>query len=174
MATANITTEDDPQQKTNKPQRSSPLKTLTMSISGLKSWSAQPKDGLKDFTLAQLKVAAILAVAHFGNIYEPSYPRNDNHAPSMFWIVNGLLLVATMATWSHKPSSAGRAGGTPRVIILGREQTEEWKGWMQWAFIFYHYYRVYYVYNEIRVFVSAYVWMVSWYWRAGLMSGIFW
>ena len=31
----------------------------------------------------------------------------------------------------------------------------------QWAFIFYHYYRVYYVYNEIRVFVSAYVWMVS-------------
>jgi hypothetical protein len=32
---------------------------------------------------------------------------------------------------------------------------------MQWAFIFYHYYRVYYVYNEIRVFVSAYVWMVS-------------
>ena len=34
---------------------------------------------------------------------------------------------------------------------------------LQWAFIFYHYYRVYYVYNEIRVFVSAYVWMVSWW-----------
>jgi len=32
---------------------------------------------------------------------------------------------------------------------------------MQWAFIFYHYYRVYYVYNEIRVFVSAYVWMTG-------------
>ncbi len=31
---------------------------------------------------------------------------------------------------------------------------------LKWAFIFYHYYRVYYVYNEIRVFVSAYVWMV--------------
>lgn len=45
--------------------------------------------------------------------------------------------------------------------MLGREQTEEWKGWMQWAFIFYHYYRVYYVYNEIRVFVSAYVWMTG-------------
>jgi hypothetical protein len=32
---------------------------------------------------------------------------------------------------------------------------------MQWGFIFYHYYRVYYVYNEIRVFVSAYVWMTG-------------
>ena len=31
---------------------------------------------------------------------------------------------------------------------------------MQYMFIFYHYYRVYGVYNEIRVFVSAYVWMV--------------
>lgn len=33
--------------------------------------------------------------------------------------------------------------------------------WMQWAFIFYHYYRVRSVYNEIRVFVSAYVWMTG-------------
>jgi hypothetical protein len=46
---------------------------------------------------------------------------------------------------------------------LGREQTEEWKGWMQYMFIFYHYYRAYAVYNEIRVFVSAYVWMVRRY-----------
>ena len=30
-------------------------------------------------------------------------------------------------------------------------------------FIFYHYYRAYAVYNEIRVFVSAYVWMVRRY-----------
>ena len=107
-------------------------------------------------------MALILAVAYLGNIWEPSYPRNDNHAPAMFWLVNGILAVATALTWTWKASSAGRSGGsTPRVVILGREQTEEWKGWMQWAFIFYHYYRVYYVYNEIRVFVSAYVWMVS-------------
>lgn len=156
-------TDDDPQHKTIKGQRSAlitPFDIIKMPISGLKSWSSQEKNGLKDFLLAQAKVAAVLAVAHFGNIYEPAYPRNDNHAPSMFWVVNAVLLVLTLATWSHKPST-GRNGGTPRVVILGREQTEEWKGWMQWGFIFYHYYRVYYVYNEIRVFVSAYVWMVS-------------
>ena len=130
-------------------------------LPALKAWSAQEQNGLKDFLKAQLKVAVVLAVAHYGNVYEPAYPRNDNHAPSMFWLVNGLLAIATWWTWSWKASSASRSGGSPRVVILGRDQTEEWKGWMQWAFIFYHYYRVYYVYNEIRVFVSAYVWMVS-------------
>jgi len=130
-------------------------------VSALKAWAVQEKNGLKDFSLAQCKVAVILAVAHFGNIWEPSYPRNDNHAPSMFWLVNAFLAVGTFMTWTWKASSAGRGGGSPRIVMLGREQTEEWKGWMQWAFIFYHYYRVWYVYNEIRVFVSAYVWMTG-------------
>ena len=44
------------------------------------------------------------------------------------------------------------------VQLLSRAQTEEWKGWMQFAFIMYHYYRMYSAYNEIRCFVSAYVW----------------
>ena len=133
-------------------------------------------------------MALVLAIAHFGNKYEPSYPRNDNHAPPVFWLVNAILAIGAYMTWTWNASSAGRSGGSPRVIMLGREQTEEWKGWMQvsrcgcckvltlpgpnmhsiysqWAFIFYHYYRVYYVYNEIRVFVSAYVWMVSYFLR---------
>jgi hypothetical protein len=71
------------------------------------------------------------------------------------------LAIATFFTWKWEASKSSRSGGNPRIVCLGREQTEEWKGWMQWAFIFYHYYRVYYVYNEIRLFVSAYVWMVS-------------
>lgn len=125
-------------------------------MSTLKAWFRQEKNSGKDFIAAQCKVAVILAVAHFGNIYEPSYPRNDNHDPKMFWIVNAILAVFTLATWTRKERPDGS-----RVVILGREQTEEWKGWMQWMFIFYHYYRVYYVYNEIRVFVSAYVWMTG-------------
>jgi len=129
--------------------------------SSIKAWAAQEKNGAKDFIVAQCKVAVVLAVAHVGNKFEPAYPRNDNHNPSMFWFVNAILLVATIFSWTWKPSSAGRGGGSPRVIMLGREQTEEWKGWMQWAFIYYHYYRVFYVYNEIRVFVSAYVWMTG-------------
>lgn len=49
----------------------------------------------------------------------------------MFWLVNAILAVGAFLTWTWKASSAGRSGGSPRVIILGREQTEEWKGWMQ-------------------------------------------
>ena len=126
----------------------------------IKAWAVQEENGLKDFMKAQLKVAVILGIAYAGNIFEPAYPRNDNHSPTMFWIVNAFLAIAAIFTWKWEASKAGRSGGNPRIICLGREQTEEWKGWMQWAFIFYHYYRVYYVYNEIRVFVSAYVWMV--------------
>jgi uncharacterized integral membrane protein len=71
----------------------------------------------------------------------------------MFWAMNGALFVAALVTLKHEPSD--------RITILSRHQTEEWKGWMQWAFILYHYYRAYFAYNEIRVFVSAYVWMTG-------------
>jgi len=130
-------------------------------MQSFKAWAAQDKNGLKDFVLAQLKVTVILVIAHMGNKFEPAYPRNDNHDPTAFWIVNAILAIGTFFTWKWEASKTGRSGGNPRIVCLGREQTEEWKGWMQWAFIFYHYYRVYYVYNEIRVFVSAYVWMTG-------------
>ena len=138
-----------------------PAVLTASTMQSIKAWAAQDKNGLKDFTLAQLKVAAILIIAYMGNKFEPAYPRNDNHHPEVFWIVNAILAIGTFFTWKWEASKTGRSGGSPRIVCLGREQTEEWKGWMQWAFIFYHYYRVYYVYNEIRVFVSAYVWMVS-------------
>ena len=45
--------------------------------------------------------------------------------------------------------------------MLNRDQTEEWKGWMQFLFIMYHQQHAVDVYNLIRVFVSAYVWMTG-------------
>lgn len=99
-------------------------------------------------------MSLVLLFAYIGNNWTKTYPRNDNHNPNMFWVMNGLLTVAAIATWKRKDNTRG-------VQFLSRPQTEEWKGWMQWAFILYHYYRVFYVYNEIRVFVSAYVWMTG-------------
>lgn len=154
-------TEDDGNSKERR--RFNPAVTIASTMQSFKAWAAQDKNGLKDFVLAQLKVTVILVIAHMGNKFEPAYPRNDNHDPTAFWIVNAILAIGTFFTWKWEASKTGRSGGNPRIVCLGREQTEEWKGWMQWAFIFYHYYRVYYVYNEIRVFVSAYVWMVSSY-----------
>jgi len=122
-------------------------------MSFLETWK-----GRKEFALAQIKVAAILLIAWMGDNYPKSYPRNENHNMNLFWIGHAILLVATIATWKHTPP---RDPSSTRVTLLSRPQTEEWKGWMQFAFIMYHYYRAWSAYNYIRVFVSSYVWMTG-------------
>jgi len=109
--------------------------------------------GAGKFFFAQVQVALILLFACFGDKWEPSYPRNDNHNMTLFWSLHAVLLGASVLTWTHKPRE--------RVTLLSREQTEEWKGWMQFSFIMYHYYRAWSAYNWIRVFVSSYVWMTG-------------
>ena len=66
---------------------------------------------------------------------------------------------------------AGRATHTYRVKpvaeaveandVLNRDQTEEWKGWMQFVFLLYHYYSAGEVYNSIRIMITCYVWMTG-------------
>eukprot|EP01084_Bolivina_argentea_P241685 405655_1 len=45
--------------------------------------------------------------------------------------------------------------------IVSRLQTEEWKGIMQIIFVMYHYFDASEIYNLIRVFIGAYVWMTG-------------
>eukprot|EP00005_Dracoamoeba_jomungandri_P008528 CAMPEP_0174267136 /NCGR_PEP_ID=MMETSP0439-20130205/32597_1 /TAXON_ID=0 /ORGANISM="Stereomyxa ramosa, Strain Chinc5" /LENGTH=593 /DNA_ID=CAMNT_0015354473 /DNA_START=625 /DNA_END=2403 /DNA_ORIENTATION=+ len=45
--------------------------------------------------------------------------------------------------------------------IVNREQTEEWKGWMQIMFLMYHYFHAVETYNAIRIFIACYVWMTG-------------
>ncbi|KAK6160959.1 hypothetical protein DH2020_004340 [Rehmannia glutinosa] len=47
------------------------------------------------------------------------------------------------------------------IMYLNRHQTEEWKGWMQVLFLMYHYFAATEIYNAIRVFIAAYVWMTG-------------
>lgn len=63
--------------------------------------------------------------------------------------------------------------------ILNRDQTEEWKGWMQYIFLAYHYFHFEDVYNSVRVFISCYVWMTgfgnfSFFYMKGDFSWIRW
>lgn len=58
------------------------------------------------------------------------------------------------------------------AVLLNRQQTEEWKGWMQVLFLLYHYFEAKEVYNAIRVFIAGYVWMTgfgnfSYYYKTG-------
>lgn len=66
-----------------------------------------------------------------------------------------IFLVLTIVASSYS-TTQGRA---PRLI--NRQQTEEWKGWMQVLFLLYHYYEAREVYNAIRVFIASYVWMTG-------------
>jgi len=113
--------------------------------------------------LAQARIGAVLLVAYIGNWWPHSYQRNQNADPLLFWTSCVGCLVGALATIVAKKERPHPKTGEIRrkIVFLCREQTEEWKGWMQWAFIFYHYYRARYVYNEIRVFVSSYVWMTG-------------
>lgn len=49
----------------------------------------------------------------------------------------------------------------PENEVLNRNQTEEWKGWMQFTFLLYHYMHATEVYNGIRVMITCYVWMTG-------------
>lgn len=66
-----------------------------------------------------------------------------------------IFLVLTIVASSYSTTQ----GRTPRLI--NRQQTEEWKGWMQVLFLLYHYYEAREVYNAIRVFIASYVWMTG-------------
>ncbi|KAJ3699732.1 hypothetical protein LUZ61_003437 [Rhynchospora tenuis] len=70
-----------------------------------------------------------------------------------------LIIVAAMTSFKvHQDKSAFTGKST---LYLNRHQTEEWKGWMQVLFLMYHYFNAKEIYNAIRVFIAAYVWMTG-------------
>lgn len=75
------------------------MAVLSTTTCAIKAWSVQTPNGAQDFILAQCQILIVLSIAHFGNIYEPSYPRNDNQSSITFWVVVGILAIGSMATW---------------------------------------------------------------------------
>ncbi|KVI00825.1 Cas1p 10 TM acyl transferase domain-containing protein [Cynara cardunculus var. scolymus] len=74
-----------------------------------------------------------------------------------------LLLIIVSAMTSLKKHSDKSAFSGKSILYLNRHQTEEWKGWMQARvlFLMYHYFAATEIYNAIRVFIAAYVWMTG-------------
>jgi len=75
-----------------------------------------------------------------------------------FWCVNALILLAGVLSRRH---NHGMSDATAEAKPLQRDQTEEWKGWMQIMFVLYHYFNEAEIYNAIRIYIAAYVWMTG-------------
>ncbi|KAL6567316.1 Protein REDUCED WALL ACETYLATION 3 [Orobanche gracilis] len=78
----------------------------------------------------------------------------------LFLFLYALLIIVSAMT-SFKKHNDKSAFSGKSMLYLNRHQTEEWKGYMQVLFLMYHYFAATEIYNAIRVFIAAYVWMTG-------------
>ncbi|KAJ4969001.1 hypothetical protein NE237_015702 [Protea cynaroides] len=70
-----------------------------------------------------------------------------------------LIIVSAVTSFKIHHDKSPLSGKS--ILYLNRHQTEEWKGWMQVLFLMYHYFAATEIYNAIRIFIAAYVWMTG-------------
>ncbi|KAL3643602.1 Protein REDUCED WALL ACETYLATION 3 [Castilleja foliolosa] len=78
----------------------------------------------------------------------------------LFIFLYGLLIIVSAMTSFKKHNDKSTISGKS-ILYLNRHQTEEWKGYMQVLFLMYHYFAATEIYNAIRIFIAAYVWMTG-------------
>ncbi|XP_074590148.1 protein REDUCED WALL ACETYLATION 3-like [Curcuma longa] len=109
------------------------------------------------------------AMAEFGTILVYFYvcdrtnifsQTTKSYNRDLFLFLYILLIIASALTSLKKHHDKSAFTGKS-VLFLNRHQTEEWKGWMQVLFLMYHYFAAAEIYNAIRVFIAAYVWMTG-------------
>uniref|UniRef100_A0A7N0T3U8 Cas1p 10 TM acyl transferase domain-containing protein n=1 Tax=Kalanchoe fedtschenkoi TaxID=63787 RepID=A0A7N0T3U8_KALFE len=83
-----------------------------------------------------------------------------NYNRDLFLFLYSLLIIVAAMTSLKKHTDKSAFSGKS-VLYLNRHQTEEWKGWMQVLFLLYHYFAATEIYNAIRIFIAAYVWMTG-------------
>ncbi|CAO2823436.1 unnamed protein product [Amaranthus hypochondriacus] len=83
-----------------------------------------------------------------------------NYNRDLFLFLYALLIIVSAMTSLKKHQDKSAFSGKS-ILYLNRHQTEEWKGWMQVLFLMYHYFAAVEIYNAIRVFIAAYVWMTG-------------
>ncbi|VVB08146.1 unnamed protein product [Arabis nemorensis] len=83
-----------------------------------------------------------------------------NYNRDLFLFLYVLLIIVSAMTSLKKHNDKSPISGKS-ILYLNRHQTEEWKGWMQVLFLMYHYFAAAEIYNAIRIFIAAYVWMTG-------------
>ncbi|XP_042009871.1 protein REDUCED WALL ACETYLATION 3-like isoform X2 [Salvia splendens] len=83
-----------------------------------------------------------------------------SYSRDLFVFLYLLLVIASAMTSLKKHIDKSPISGKS-ILYLNRHQTEEWKGYMQVLFLMYHYFAASEMYNAIRIFIAAYVWMTG-------------
>ncbi|KAF4690372.1 hypothetical protein FOZ60_000251 [Perkinsus olseni] len=113
-------------------------------------------DSWKQLLLRTTQLGAILLYA-FACEWAPLYPHGQReYSRDTFWFLFALFILHSL-TWAKTERRPEEA----KLVVFGRNNSEELKGWLQFLFLAYHYFHAADVYNMIRVFVSAYVWMTG-------------
>lgn len=86
-----------------------------------------------------------------------------------------IFLMLLLFAFAFAVPSKAFIARTSQSGLLNRDQTEEWKGWMQVAFVWYHYFAAGETYPLIRILIAAYVWQTgfgnfSFFWARGDFS----
>ncbi|XP_047315280.1 protein REDUCED WALL ACETYLATION 1-like [Impatiens glandulifera] len=142
--------------------------------SSMKSYSSSIRSNLfrfltmEDYFLLENR-ATLRAMSEFTAILVYFYicDRTDtvpqstkNYNRDLFLFLYLLLIVVSAMTSLKKHHDKSPFSGRA-ILYLNRHQTEEWKGWMQVLFLMYHYFAAAEIYNAIRIFIAAYVWMTG-------------
>lgn len=119
---------------------------------GKKTWAA----ATTALELALILIACVIGEHRMPSGFLPAGSRYQAENPDMWtFIMLALCLVSIIKLKIVEPDSSN----TDDSIFLSRAQANEWKGWMQVAFVAYHYTNAQDVYVPVRWFVSAYVWL---------------
>lgn len=77
-------------------------------------------------------------------------------------IILGVISIRRFETALQNASATQPAMGKMDEFALSRQQTDEWKGWMQFIILIYHYTgasKVLWIYKIIRLFVASYIFL---------------
>jgi len=130
------------------PEKPGPLKLSAPALTGV----------FRSFAI----VGAICGLCYGCEHHAPFGHHEKTNNPYMYWGSFAVLIVASILTL--RPCKD--------TTVLNRDQTEEWKGWMQFLFLAYHYWQMESAYNDIRVYITCYLWMTgfgnfSFFWVKG-------
>jgi len=112
----------------------------------------------RDAAKQMMIIVTITSAAWFAN---SAMPAGHRPAARLWSGDNTDLWIATMLCLFGASIFSMEELPPKKAKLLSREQSEEWKGWMQVAFVMYHYTNSTPTYPLIRALVSAYVWMTG-------------